>query len=845
MPVFAACTAIGTSLQIDPTSPGQYPVAEDSHVSLTGLAGSSVILVSSGISDPDTIFPPIALTITNRAVIDVAGGDGIDIMDRGDPEFAFGDVCYDGAADASISTDANGVVISTSGLGDVSLTVDHPITAGDKAIHISHSGVGAISIDAAGSLSGEFGGIVAQQMGAGDVTITARNITASSGTGIAVTQLSEYQTTIIVGDITAAKGIYAYTAGSISIALTGTLKSTDTGIELRGPGAADVTISGTIDAPQTAILFASSENRLTLEPGYSIGGRVDAPDPLDPDTGERVPTLDDTLVFGGTGSGRFDISKIGDQYVGFDIFRKTGSSIWTFEGVATNPITLEADDGTIKIDAQTSGLDVILTGTATIGGVGRINSLSLTGGTLAPGNSIGTLNVTGDAIIGAGTTYRVEVDPTNGIDGFGHSDRLVVGQTATIGADVKVEVILADGNYLPKTTYTILTGGSILGSFVQPPTVIDRPLMKATLRPDDTTNPTIIYLDLERSDATVADQGQTTNQQQQGASIDSAGAAAPHLDQILVLLAPEIPSALNALSGDGYASIITAAIDGGNHLRTAAFERRDASGPWTRPYGRFATLASDGNGPAVNTGAGGVDIGIDEVIGHNQIGVLIGYGETSFALPSRDMAATAAEFSLGAHGSIWWDDTYLSLGAAATGRRMTVTRKVIFTGVRDSYTSSFSGLTLEGFGELGHSFRFAETRLTPFGGLAAIESLSSGFTESGAGPAPLTIAANGTAALVTTLGVRIEHKIMIADRLPILLSASAAWQHSFGGTAALSNRLANGPAFTVTGAPLPANTLLFNAGAQLTLSPSLSLALAYAGTLASHGLSATLAGQMM
>src|SRR5690606_32304205 len=69
----------------------------------------------------------------------------------------------------------------------------------------------------------------------------------------------------------------------------------------------------------------------------------------------------------------------------------------------------------------------------TLGGSGRIGALTAnSGGRVAPGNSIGTLNVGGDVTFAPGSTYAVELSPTS-------SDRIVAGGTATVsGASVSL-----------------------------------------------------------------------------------------------------------------------------------------------------------------------------------------------------------------------------------------------------------------------------------------------------------------------------------------------------------------------------------------------------------------------
>ena len=78
---------------------------------------------------------------------------------------------------------------------------------------------------------------------------------------------------------------------------------------------------------------------------------------------------------------------------------------------------------------------------------------------MAPGNSIGTLNVNGNFVQGGGSTYQVEVNAA------GQSDRINVGGTATLNGGT-VQVLAQPGTYARNTTYTILNAtGGVSGAY--------------------------------------------------------------------------------------------------------------------------------------------------------------------------------------------------------------------------------------------------------------------------------------------------------------------------------------------------------------------------------------------
>ncbi|WP_148203826.1 hypothetical protein [Nitrobacter winogradskyi] len=122
---------------------------------------------------------------------------------------------------------------------------------------------------------------------------------------------------------------------------------------------------------------------------------------------------------------------------------------------------LTVNDGTLLVNGSTasSSLTTVNAG-ETLGGGGTVGNTLVNGGTLSPGNSIGTLTVAGDLVFTSASTYMVEVSPAN-------SDFTYVTGTATLGG-ATVQARFAPGSYVEKR-YTILTaGGGVNGSFSGP-----------------------------------------------------------------------------------------------------------------------------------------------------------------------------------------------------------------------------------------------------------------------------------------------------------------------------------------------------------------------------------------
>ncbi|MCB8823232.1 beta strand repeat-containing protein, partial [Microvirga rosea] len=143
----------------------------------------------------------------------------------------------------------------------------------------------------------------------------------------------------------------------------------------------------------------------------------------------------------------------------------TGTLTLTGTSTLTGPTTVEGGllvvNGSLASSPVSVSEDTTLNTKGTLGGTGTVGGLNvLSGGTAAPGNSIGTLSVNGNVAFGPGSFYAVE------INGAGQSDRIAATGTATLNGGT-VQVLPDQGiNFVENTPYTILTAqGGVTGTF--------------------------------------------------------------------------------------------------------------------------------------------------------------------------------------------------------------------------------------------------------------------------------------------------------------------------------------------------------------------------------------------
>ncbi len=488
-------------------------------------------------------------------------------------------------------------------------------------------------------------------------------------------------------------------------------------------------------------------------------------------------------------------------------------------------------DGVLVVNGSIANSVVTLSGDARLGGSGSLGGfMAQSGTTVAPGNSIGTMNVV-NATFDPGSTYEVEVDD------LGNSDLVNASGTVTInGGDV---LVLTGLGVQTATPYVIVNAATVAGVGFDS-VATDSLFVDASL----TQTATQVLLELIRNATAFADVAATPNQMAVADAADALPPGDPLADALATLgSAAEAQQAFDLLSGEIHATARGLLLDDSRFPREAIARRltgepqgvkRPIFGTpaqaWIEAFGSFGSAENDGNAAGASRDIGGVFVGLDTALDESfTLGLLAGYSQTGVDVNRRGSSLTVDSFHLGAYAGADFGGVNLQLGGAFAWHTIDSTRHVAFGGIDETETGDYTGWTGQVFGEAGYRFDFGMASIEPFAGLAYVNVATEGFTESG-GIAALSADDESSDALFTTLGVR--GSATVDTMAGLSLRGSVGWRHALSAdTPEASFAFSGGADFTIEGLPIAEDTIVMEAGIGLQVMPGVSIGLNYSGQI--------------
>jgi outer membrane autotransporter protein len=477
-----------------------------------------------------------------------------------------------------------------------------------------------------------------------------------------------------------------------------------------------------------------------------------------------------------------------------------------------------------------------------LGGNGTLGNTTINGGTLAPGNSIGTITVNGNLVFGPGSTYDVEVSPVS-------ADRTDVTGSATL--DGTVHAIFQAGSYMDHS-YTILSAAAGLGgttfdslSTTNLPSGFD-----ATL--DYSGNDVVLIL--QANGAPPSPSGGLPRNQQNAINaittfFNNGGSLPPGFVTLVGLTGEEEVTALSQISGEAAAAAqhgVSRAMNQfldlmldpvGSSAMNQSFPSSTRSGGvmvpisyatepqlsrwsvWGGAYGGMSgadgaptSVGSHGFSSRIHGFGAGMDY---QDAPDTAIGLGISGGGTSWNLSDDLGGGKSTDIEAGIKGITHLDPLYIAAAVAYAFHEISTDR---FTFGGDRLTASFNahgvGGRLESGVEMGE--------VTPYAAVQAQAFYTPGYVESDPAGSALGLSYDERLASRARgeVGSRFNHTIPLdEDDIVLNLIGRLAYARDWVGDPSLtaSFQALPGAGFTVSSAALPKNRGIASVGADLCL----------------------------
>ncbi len=518
--------------------------------------------------------------------------------------------------------------------------------------------------------------------------------------------------------------------------------------------------------------------------------------------------------------------------------------------------------GVLVVNGSLTSPTVAVSGGGVVGGSGTINgNVSNTGG-IAPGNSIGTLQITGAYIHQSGATYYCEITAD------GQSDQIITDSAMINGGTLAT--YLPIGLYTGNMSWTVITAGNgIYGNF----DTVTGGFNTAVLSLGARNSGTAIELVLARTPYEQLADNET--QRAVGRALDAVVPLAAgntddlanlivkmdfdyDLGQIRQAMGAMAPVIYDAFGGSGHSAagmFDQALLDRADDLRLrralglAGPER--AEGPllamgdehqaagmlaggagfrdwrvWARAVGNWSDASGSGGKIGYDTSTGGGVFGADgEIMPWLTAGLGLGYSSTSIGWDAGCHSGDQTGMHYGAYATARWGCWYADVAASYASYNNDAKRGINFEDVNATAKADFdSSLWMARLGG-GYDLRSGAIVWGPVLWLAYSDYQQDSFLENGAGGLSLNVADLDQNGWNSSVGLRLAG-LWQAGSVNLLPKASLMWLHNFSDDArvisATFRDYGNASPMSLNGLDPYADGIAANLGLSATMNGRLS-----------------------
>jgi len=737
-----------------------------------------------------------ALSITSTGTATATGTDGVGI---------YAENSSTGTNLTVTANNASGIEAYNSGTGALSITSTGTVTSSNW-YGINALNYGTDLSVTTNNTTGLFSGISATNFGTGALSITSTG-TATGLYGFGIDASNFYGTTTSVtvsGPVTGG----AFSGEMIDIPDAGI------GVITGASSTAVINLLSTavVSAASGHAIVAVGNTTITLNAGAVVTGTVDfwGPLTLNTPTGS-TQTLTRLIDLSSDLSSLFDYAplyKIGTV-------TKSGAGTLTLTGANTYTGGTTVTGGTLVVTGKIGAVAVT---SGTLQGTGTVGTTTIaSGSTLSPGvnGAPGTLSVSGDLTMAAGSNYVVAVTPTAA------SEVIVSGSANVNGA---VTAIFAAGNYKNSQKFTIVDPpGLVTGTFKSLTNAGAALPVYLTDNLSYTSN--YVYLNIAPKYLTpVLPTVSPSNLTNTATAIDAAvtagsiptGGMLAFYSQTGAALAGSITQAEGQV-GDNVSTAVTQSfapflMTMTDQCATGSDQDASTSCVWSSVYGGHTGIAAN-----VTTGAAslsGSNVGLamggqqNAADGSAVLGVSVAIGQQTFSSGNGTGISHDLMFGLYGYKSIL-DHGYISGSLGYANLDVTTTRTLTVAGT-DVLTGKVHAQELGGRVEGGYHVSLDnQSRLTPYLAGSLQNIVTPAYAEgvqSGTSSFALSYLAQNNTLSHTEAGAHIDRSFQLDDDTNLTAQYTIGWSHQldYSPVSSVSFQSLSGSSFQLNGIK-PAN----------------------------------------